>query len=91
MAAVYLQRLWRTTLGLYLGKQAVLPDLFSESLGLLPAAEGHGKAGLHALAEWHRTRSPVAYNRLAEYQLVMEHVLASLQRQTLAHEPASAG
>ena len=89
MAAVYLQRLWQTTLGLYLGEMAELSDLYSESFGLPPAAEGHGKPGLYALAEWHMMRTPGVYNRLAEYQIVMDHLFASLQRQASAHEPAA--
>jgi len=89
MAAVYLQRLWRMRLGLYLEDFGELPDLYSASLGLPAAHEGYGKPGLHALAEWHKQRSPVAYNRLAEYSREMEHLFASLKLRAVGHEPAT--
>jgi len=91
MAAVYLQRLWWTTLGLYLGEMAELPDLYSGLINLPPATEEHGKPGLYALAEWHMARAPGAYNRLAEYQIVMGHLFALLQRQAPAHESTTPG
>ena len=67
MAAVYLQHLWRTRLGLYLGQFDYLTDLFSEELGLPGAGEGFGKVGLQALADWHGSLSKTLYNRLSEY------------------------
>ncbi|MGQ0601353.1 MAG: hypothetical protein ACT4QE_06605, partial [Anaerolineales bacterium] len=51
MAAVYLQRFWRTRLEMYGLTRPDLPDLFSAVLGL-PAPEiMYGKPGLHELAE----------------------------------------
>ena len=92
MAAAYLQRLWRTRLGLYLGDYNELPDLFSVSLSLPTANEGYGKIGLHVLAEWHKKRSSdESYNRLAEYNREMEHVFASLKIRAVTHEPAVPG
>ena len=41
-AAVYLQRLWQTRLGFYLGRFGVLPDLYSSQL--VRATGGRGKA-----------------------------------------------
>ena len=50
--AVYLQRLWRTTLSLYLGDLPSLPDYFGQSDFDLPTPERKfGEAGLRALAE----------------------------------------
>lgn len=91
MAAVYLQRLWRTRLALYLGEFPDLPPLVPESLGLPGAGHGYGKIGLHALAHWHQRRSPAPYNRLAEYNRQMEHVIAALKMREHRHEPAAAG
>lgn len=91
MAAVYLQRMWRTRLALYLGNFRELPDLYSAVLSTPAPSEGHGKTGLHALAEWHSQRSALPYNRLAEYHREMEHVFASLKIRSVAHEPAVAG
>jgi len=91
MAAAYLQRLWRTRLGLYLEDSPELPDLYSESLGLPLANQGYGKPGLLALAEWHKQRTAMPYNRLAEYNRVLEHVFASLKRRAIAHEPTLSG
>jgi hypothetical protein len=86
MAAVYLQRLWRTRLKMHVGGFLELPDFFSASLGLPGAEEGYGKPGLYALAEWHRRQSASAYNRLAEYHGVVEHVFASLSLRRPSHE-----
>lgn len=77
MAAVYLQRFWHTRLEIYNLLSETLPDLFSSALGLPPASERFGKPGLHALAEWHQRQNPVAYNRGVEYELVIEHLVAS--------------
>ena len=78
-AAVYLQRMWRVRLGHYLTDSSELPDLFSDEFGLPRPAEGHGKFGLHALAEWHAAQSPAPGNHLSEYQSVVDHVFASLK------------
>ena len=71
MAAVYLQRLWKTRLGFYLDV-SLLPDLFSQQMGLPPADERFGKNGLHDLAERWRARSPYPFNRLASLNNVMD-------------------
>lgn len=67
MAAVYLQRYWRTRLESHLGKFAMLPDLYSHELGLPPASERYGKTGLLELADWHARHSSFPFNRLASY------------------------
>ena len=90
MAAVYLQRFWRTRLGLYLGSFIELPDLYSKTLGLPDAKEGFGKIGLHMLAEWHQQRTSPIYNRLAEYQQQIDLVFAALKLRAHKHEPATA-
>lgn len=93
MAAVYLQRFWRTRLEIYNLSTPDLPDLFSAQLGLPAADEMYGKPGLQALAEWHQRQRPVTYNRRVEYELVIEHLIASLKMRVLrnAHEPAPIG
>jgi hypothetical protein len=90
MAAVYLQRIWRTRLRRYLGEVLELPDLYSETMGLPPANEGFGKPGLAALADWHRARASVPYNRLAEYNQIADHVFAALRARASTSEPAFA-
>lgn len=79
MAAVYLQNLWRTKLKRYLGNFPNLKDLYSSKLELPAAQEGFGKPGLMALAEWHARQTSANYNRLAEYNQLIEHVFASLK------------
>lgn len=79
MAAVYLQRMWRIRLRRYLGESPELPDLFSRELGLPDPLQGHGKPGLHALAEWQSERSGEACNHLAEYESVADLLFSSLQ------------
>ena len=49
VAAVYLQRAWRTRLHRYLGEQPSLPPLWIRELGLPDPDERFGRAGLLAL------------------------------------------
>lgn len=65
MAAVYLQRLWEIRLGFYLDNCVLLPDLYSQTMGLPPAEERFGKPGLYDLAEAWKERSPYSFNYLA--------------------------
>ena len=88
-AAVYLQRLWRTRLGIYLGKFEVLPDLYSSQLGLPAAEERHGKAGLHALSAWQTHRSPYPFNWLASYNKVTNLLFEQLRMEAKQSEPAA--
>lgn len=89
MAAAYLQRFWRTRLEIYNLTTPDLPDLFSAALGLPAANVMYGKPGLNALAMWHQRQHPVTYNRRVEYELVIEHIIASLKMH--AHESPAVG
>ena len=71
MAAVYLQRHWKTRLGFYLDTGVLLPDLFSQQLGLPPADEYFGKAGLYDLADAWKARSHYPFDRLAALKTTM--------------------
>lgn len=64
MAAVYLQRLWKTRLGFYLDTTTLLPDLFSQALDLPSAEERFGKHGLYDLADAWQARSRYPFDRL---------------------------
>lgn len=76
-AAVYLQRLWRGTLGLYLSDTALLPDLFGETyFGLPPADACFGEAGLRGLADLFKRIT--GYDWLDVYEKVMTLFLAQL-------------
>ncbi len=86
MAAVYLQRRWKTRLGYYIENPGELPDYFSAELGLPPANERFGKPGLYALAEWHAKRSDYPYNRLASYEKALELLIGQLRAETRQHE-----
>jgi hypothetical protein len=90
-AAVYLQRLWRTRLGFYLGEVEMLPDLYSDVLGLPPAGERHGKTGLHALATWQAGRSPQPFNWLASYNKVIDLLFERLKMEAKHRESATTG
>ena len=72
MAAVYLQRLWKTRLGFYLDNDTLLPDLFSQQLGLPPADERFGKTGLYDLADAWKARSRYPFDRLASLNNTMD-------------------
>jgi len=84
MAAVYLQRMWSVRLHLYQGTSEELPDLFSPELSLPDPGDGHGKFGLHALAEAELARR--SGNPLAEYEATMSLLFASLNRRRKEHE-----
>lgn len=90
MAAVYLQRMWRTRLGYYLGDFQLLPDLFSAELGLPSADERFGKTGLLALAEWHSRQLPIPFNRLASYNKAADLLFGQLRVEAHRHELATA-
>jgi len=89
-AAVYLQRIWKTRLGYYLGDYNMLPDYFSRELRLPPPEERFGKTGLIALAEWHRDRSEFPFNRLASYQKSLELLIGQLKAEGRQLEFATA-
>lgn len=72
MAAVYLQRLWQFRLGLYIDNQTLLPDLYSQEMGLPPAEERFGKPGLYDLVDAWRERSPFPFNWLASLNKTMD-------------------
>lgn len=86
-AAVYLQRLWRETLGIYLGEFAPLPNYFGQSFFGLPSPdEEFGEAGLRALAQNFKTRTGDEW--LSAYQAVMDLLLAQLGLEADAAELA---
>ena len=77
-AAVYLQRLWRGKLEMYLGSSPLLPDYFGQSEWGLPAPTEHfGEAGLRVLAE--QLRSKTGFNWLSTYQTVISLYLTQLR------------
>jgi hypothetical protein len=77
-AAVYLQRLWRSKLEMYLGPHSLLPDCFGESEWQLPPPDEHfGEAGLRVLGA--KLHSLTGYNWLSTYQTVMSTYLKQLR------------
>lgn len=88
MAAVYLQRLWKTRLGFYLNTTTLLPDLFSKQLGLPPADERFGKNGLYDLAEAWKARSPYPFDRLSALKSTMDLFFEQLKIESRANEHA---
>ena len=88
MAAVYLQRMWSIRLSHYLPDSPELPDYFSRELALPEAHEGHGKVGLHALADWQQSHSPGRFNHLSEYEGVADLLFQSLKLKRDRREPA---
>jgi len=91
MAAVYLQQMWRVRLGHYLPPFADLPDYFSQELRLPDPEDEYGKAGLHALAEWHAAHSSERANHLSEYHSVADLLFERLKSKTCRHVLAPAG
>lgn len=88
MAAVYLQRLWKSRLGFYLDKSILLPDLYSQEMGLPPADERFGKVGLYELADAWKERSRYPFDRLAEINQTFEHFVGQLETEGFRPEYA---
>lgn len=86
MAAVYLQRLWRTRLQFYHLAATPLPDLFSRDLGLPSAEERFGKTGLGALANWQAQQTRQPFNYLASYYHTFELLLGQLRAEAHSRE-----
>ena len=79
MAAVYLQRNWRSRLSIYLDEMTLLPDLFSHQMGLPLADERFGKTGLVELADaWH-ARSQYPFERLQALNNTFELFIGQLK------------
>ena len=91
MAAVYLQRWWRTRLGFYLDDFPLLLDLYSHALGLPSPDERFGKTGLVALADWHAQHSAYPFNRLASYHKSADLLFGQLIAEARQHEFATTG
>lgn len=84
-AAMFLQRMWRSTLGLYLGSQPLLPDHFGTAWYHLPEPEVYfGEAGLRGLAEYYKLRTGADW--LSAYEEDARHLLDTLrlERRTAA-------
>jgi hypothetical protein len=91
MAAVYLQRLWKTRLGFYLDNIQLLPDLFSQQLELPPADERFGKNGLYDLADVWKARSRYPFDRLAALYNTMDLFFEQLKIEHFANHHAPTG
>ena len=77
-AAVYLQRLWRSTLGIYLGDFPLLPDYFGQPEFGLPHPNEHcGELGLRVLAHFFSEKT--GYNWLSTYNSAISLTLAQLE------------
>jgi hypothetical protein len=91
MAAVYLQSMWLTRLGHYQTPVVRLPEYFSEALGLPHPDEMYGKAGLHALADWHTAHRAEHGNPLSEYEGVFTLIIDRLKSRARRHVAAAGG
>lgn len=90
MSAVYLQRHWKTRLGLYLGSNPLLPDLYSQQLGLPLPEEYCGKMGLYDLADAWKARSRYPFNRLAALKQTIDLFFGQLEIEKRSRIYASA-
>lgn len=79
MAAVYLQRNWRSRLSIYLHETPLLPDLFSHQMGLPPPDERFGKTGLIDLADAWQARSQFPFERLQAINNTFELLIGQLK------------
>lgn len=76
VAASALQRMWRTRLGLALGRQPWLPPRFLERWSLPPLEQHHGELTLLAVAELEEAAH--GYAALAGYRALMDGLLGEL-------------
>jgi hypothetical protein len=76
LAATYLQRMWRTRLGLALGPVPWLPPRHWRERGLPAPWILHGEQGLCALAERERDRRGQAFNYLSAWQDQVDRLAA---------------
>ena len=79
MAAVYLQRNWRSRLSIYLDDVTLLPDLFSHQMGLPPPEDRFGKTGLVELADAWQARSQYPFERLQALNNTFELFIGQLR------------
>lgn len=79
MAAVYLQRNWRSRLSIYLDEITLLPDLFSQQMGLPLPEERFGKPGLVELADAWQARSRYPFERLQALNSTFELFIGQLK------------
>ncbi len=79
MAAVYLQRNWRSRLSIYLDDMTLLPDLFSHHMGLPLPEERFGKTGLVELADAWQARSQYPFERLQAVNNTFELFIGQLK------------
>ncbi|MBI1801986.1 MAG: hypothetical protein HYR71_10210 [Chloroflexi bacterium] len=85
-AAVYLQRLWREALSLYLGGFPLLPNYFGQTeFGLPDANEYFGEAGLRALAR--HFEAVTGYEWLSAYQSIVNLMLEQLSLESFDVQP----
>lgn len=89
MAAVYLQRNWRSRLSIYLGDMPLLPNLFSHQMGLPLPDERFGKSGLIELADAWQARSKYPFDRLKALDGTIELFFGQLklEKSNQSHAP----
>lgn len=90
-AAVYLQSMWLIRLGHYQTPVVRLPDYFSPGLGLPHPDDLYGKAGLHALANWHAAHTTERGNHLSEYEGVFSLIIDRIKSRARRHVTPARG
>lgn len=88
-AAVYLQRNWRSRLIIYLDEVTLLPDLFSQQIGLPLPDDRFGKTGLVELADAWQARSQYPFERLEALNSTFELFIGQLklEKANQSHAP----
>lgn len=83
-AAVYLQRLWLSTLRMHLGSFALLPDHFGQAYyGLAAPDVKFGEMGLRELGRLHAAKT--GFDWLSAYQTTMNLFLQQLHLDEVRH------
>lgn len=66
LAAMYLQRMWRTRLRMAFGETALIPERFTDQLNLPAADTMNGKMGLYHITESSLFNDWSSYNQVIE-------------------------
>lgn len=85
MAAVYLQRYWKTRLTMALGPHESLVDLFSKEMNLPDPSEYHALMGLHSLADLANQEKGGHTDFLSEFEDIVQVFMESREIKKFHH------
>ena len=91
MAAVYMQRHWQSRLGLYLDDMILLPDLFSQPMGLARRRSVSERPACTELADAWQARSTFPFARLEALNKTIDLFFEQLKLEKANQQHAPTG